>query len=242
MEIYPAIDLCGGKAVRLLRGAYDKMTVYSDRPAELAASFRDEGAQFLHLVDLDGAKDGGSPNYETIREIIKTSGLAVQLGGGIRDMAAVEKYLDLGATRVIIGTAAVTEPDFLAEAVARFGPAIAVAADLRDGCLATHGWVNVSAIAAADFFRRLEVLGVKTVICTDISKDGAMEGIHTDYYRDLSAQYTMDFIASGGVSSLADIENLLKSGVAGAILGKAMYIGAISLKEAVRTAKGGAGQ
>lgn len=242
MEIYPAIDLYGGKAVRLLRGAYDKMTVYSDRPVELAASFREAGARFLHLVDLDGAKDGGSPNFETIREIIQTSGLAVQLGGGIRDMAAVEKYLGLGAARVIIGTAAVMEPDFLAEVVARFGPAIAVAADLRDGYLATHGWVNVSALTADDFFRRLETLGVKTVICTDISKDGAMEGICADFYRDLSAQYAMDFIASGGVSSLADIERLSISGVSGAILGKAMYIGAVSLEEAIKTAQGGGKQ
>ena len=133
MEIYPAIDLSGGKAVRLLRGDYDKMTIYSDRPVELASSFREAGARFLHLVDLDGARDGGSPNFETIREIIKTSGLAVQLGGGIRDMAAIERYLKLGAARVIIGTAAVTEPEFLAAAVTCFGSAIAVAADLRDG-------------------------------------------------------------------------------------------------------------
>lgn len=240
MEIYPAIDLCGGKAVRLLRGAYDKMTVYSDRPVALAGSFREEGARFLHLVDLDGARDGGSPNFETIREIIKTSGLAVQLGGGIRDMAAIEKHLDLGVTRVIIGTAAVTEPDFLVEAVSRFGPAVAVAADLREGRLATHGWVNVSALTAEDFFQRLEELDVKTVICTDISKDGAMEGICADFYGDLSARYAMDFIASGGVSTLSDIVNLSKSGVTGAILGKAMYMGAVSLKEAIKIAQGGA--
>ncbi len=237
MDIYPAIDLRGGKAVRLLRGDYDKMTVYSDKPAEVACIFRSAGAEYLHLVDLDGAKNGDTVNYDVICRIVEDSGLKVEVGGGIRNIRTVERYIDIGVLRVIIGTAAVTDPGFLREAVGRFGEKIAVAVDIRDGIVATHGWTQPSSENCEGFCRKLQDLGVKTVICTDISKDGAMQGVNEELYQTLIERFSMDIIASGGVSSIYDLLKLSETGVRGAILGKSIYTGSIDLANAINVMK-----
>ena len=233
MDLFPAIDLFEGKAVRLLQGDYNKMTVYSDSPFELALAFKKAGAEYLHLVDLDGAKDGKTPNSELIAKIVAESGLKVEVGGGIRAISAAEKYLDLGVMRVIIGTAAVTDPEFLAEAVARFGDRIAVAVDIKDGFVATHGWTQTTAESCFDFCQKLQDIGVKTVICTDISKDGALQGVNAELYESLTRSFSMDIIASGGVTVIDDLITLSKTGVRGTILGKALYTGRIDLANAV---------
>lgn len=239
MDLFPAIDLCGGSAVRLLRGDYDKMTVYSGEPTEVAADFRASGAEFLHLVDLDGAKNGGTPNAELIAKIIKESGLKAEVGGGIRSMAAAQGYLNAGAMRVIIGSAAVTDPDFLQAATNKYGDKIAVGVDLKDGCVALHGWREKSALNGFDFIEKLQKMGVKTVICTDISKDGAMQGVNAPLYRELKERFTLDIIASGGVTDMSDLLCLSEIGVSGAILGKSLYAGSIDLADAIRRIKGG---
>jgi len=233
MDLYPAIDLCGGKVVRLLRGDYNKMTVYSDAPLEVAQAFKRAGADFLHLVDLDGAKAGSVLNFEIIGKIVSSSGLKVEVGGGIRNISTVERYLNLGVMRVIIGTAAVTDPDFLKEAVRRYGDKIAVAVDIKDGFVATHGWTQTSEESCFDFCQKLQDIGVKTVICTDISKDGAMLGVNEELYEKLTRGFSMDFIASGGVSSMYDLIKLSETGVNGAILGKSIYSGSIDLENAI---------
>lgn len=237
MELFPAIDLRGGAAVRLLRGDYKQMTVYSTSPVEVAKSFAAAGARYLHLVDLDGAKDGGTPNYELIAQIVSESGLLTEVGGGIRNMQAVEHYLNAGARRVIIGSAAVTDPDFLREALLRFGERIAVGVDLKDGCVAIHGWTETSRLDGYAFIESMQELGVKTIICTDISKDGAMQGVNAELYRELKRRFSLDIIASGGVSGLSDLETLSSIGVRGAILGKALYTGGIKLEEAIARMK-----
>lgn len=237
MDLYPAIDLRGGNAVRLLRGDYNKMTVYSDKPAELARSFKKDGAEYLHLVDLDGAKDGDTVNFEVIREIVSSCGLKVEVGGGIRSLATVERYLKIGVQRVIIGTAAVTDPEFLREAVGRYGEKIAVAVDIKDGLVATHGWIQTSGESCEGFCEKLQALGVKTVICTDISKDGAMQGVNEELYERLKSLFSMDIIASGGVSSIYDLLRLAETGVSGAILGKSIYTGSIELANAIAVMK-----
>jgi len=233
MDLYPAIDLSGGKVVRLLRGDYNKMTVYSDAPLEVAQAFKRAGADFLHLVDLDGAKAGSVLNFEIIGKIVSSSGLKVEVGGGIRNISTVERYLNLGVMRVIIGTAAVTDPDFLKEAVRRYGDKIAVAVDIKDGFVVTHGWTQTSEESCFDFCQKLQDIGVKTVICTDISKDGAMLGVNEELYEKLTRGFSMDFIASGGVSSMYDLIKLSETGVNGAILGKSIYSGSIDLENAI---------
>ncbi len=237
MELFPAIDLRGGAAVRLLRGDYKQMTVYSTSPVEVAKSFAAAGARYLHLVDLDGAKDGGTPNCELIAQIVSESGLLTEVGGGIRNMQAVEHYLNAGARRVIIGSAAVTDPDFLREALLRFGEKIAVGVDLKDGCVAIHGWTETSRLDGYAFIESMQEMGVKTIICTDISKDGAMQGVNAELYRELKRRFSLDIIASGGVSGLSDLETLSSIGVRGAILGKALYTGGIKLEEAIARMK-----
>lgn len=237
MELFPAIDLRGGAAVRLLRGDYKQMTVYSTSPVEVAKSFAAAGARYLHLVDLDGAKDGGTPNCELIAQIVSESGLLTEVGGGIRNMQAVEHYLNAGARRVIIGSAAVTDPDFLREALLRFGEKIAVGVDLKDGCVAIHGWTETSRLDGYAFIESMQEMGVKTIICTDISKDGAMQGVNAELYRELKRRFSLDIIASGGVSGLSDLETLSRIGVRGAILGKALYTGGIKLEEAIARMK-----
>lgn len=237
MYILPAIDLYDRKAVRLYKGDYDNMTVYSDNPVEVALKFREAGAGFIHLVDLEGAKDGTMPNYDVVKAIVKESGLDAEIGGGIRDEDAVKAYIECGVKRVILGTAAVENPEFLEDMVRKYGDRIAVGVDLKDGYVAIKGWKEKSGFTGMDFCRKLEQLGVKTVIATDISKDGAMQGTNRLLYRELKEEFTMDIIASGGVSSLDDIVALKELGVNGAIIGKAYYTGAIDLKKAVEVAE-----
>ena len=236
MYLYPAIDLVQGKAVRLFKGDYAQMTVYSDDPVSVARDFQAAGSKHIHLVDLEGAKSGVPENLSTIQKIIAETNLFVEVGGGIRNMETVKTYLSAGVNRVILGTAAVTDPDFLEAALAEYGDKIAVGVDLKDGLVAIKGWTETSGLTAEEFFDRMERLGVKTVICTDISRDGAMKGTNRELYRELSAKYSIDLIASGGVSDLSDVQALAAMGLHGAIIGKAYYIGAINLKEAIEVA------
>ena len=235
MLIFPAIDLFEGKAVRLYQGDYAQMTVYSEDPPALAADFRAAGATHLHVVDLEGARSGLTPNLDTVRALAR-SGLFTEVGGGVRSMAVVEAYLSAGVQRVILGTAAVTDEGFLKEAVGTFGSRIAVGADFRDGYVAIKGWTEKTALPALDFCRKMEDLGVKTLICTDISRDGAMRGANRALYSELTEALGLDIIASGGVSSLEDIAALKARGLYGAIIGKAYYTGAIDLKKAIEAA------
>ena len=237
MYIYPAIDLVGGKAVRLYKGDYAQMTVYSDDPVSVARDFQAAGSKHIHLVDLEGAKSGIPENLETIRSIIRETDLFVEVGGGIRNMETVETYLDAGVNRVILGTAAVTDPAFLEAALAKYGEKIAVGVDLKDGFVAIKGWTETSALTADDFFAKMQGLGVSTVICTDISKDGAMRGTNLEMYKALSAEFSVNIVASGGVSTLSDVEELKKMNIYGAIIGKAYYTGAINLASAIRLAE-----
>ena len=237
MYIYPAIDLYGGKAVRLFKGEYSQMTVYSDNPVGVARDFAAAGASRIHLVDLEGARIGKPANLSVIADIVKATGLFAEVGGGIRDMKTVESYLAIGVSRVILGTAAVRNPDFLKAALGTYGEKIAVGVDLKDGFAAIKGWTETSEIKAVDFFEKMQMLGVKTIICTDISRDGAMKGTNLKLYRELSARFAIDLIASGGVSSMEDVTALAAMGLHGAIIGKAYYVGAVDLKEAVEAAK-----
>ena len=236
MYIYPAIDLYDGKAVRLYKGDYAQMTVYSENPAEVAKDFAAAGASHIHLVDLEGAKKGSPANLETISKIIEAANLFVEVGGGIRSLETVEQYLAIGVDRVILGTAAVTDPEFLEAALARYGEKIAVGVDLKDGYVAIKGWTETSGLTAEAFFAKMEALGVKTVICTDISRDGAMKGTNRELYRELSGKFAIDLIASGGVSTLEDVQALAEMNLHRAIIGKAYYIGAIDLKTAIEVA------
>lgn len=236
MYIYPAIDLYGGKAVRLFKGDYAQMTVYSDDPVSVAKDFAAAGASHIHLVDLEGAKIGRPANLETIAKIVEITGLFAEVGGGIRDMETVDSYLSIGVSRVILGTAAVKDPEFLQAALAKYSGKIAVGVDLKDGFVAIKGWTETSDLKVEDFFAQMQNLGVKTIICTDISRDGAMKGTNRELYRDLSAKFDINLIASGGVSSMEDVEALAQMKLHGAIIGKAYYIGAIDLKQAVEAA------
>ena len=237
MNIFPAIDLYEGKAVRLLKGDYDKMTVYSDNPLEIALAFKAAGASFMHVVDLEGAKTGETPNIETIKGLIQSTDMFVEVGGGIRSLEVIEKYINAGVGRVILGTAALTDRDFLCEALKRYGDKIAVGVDIRDGYVAIKGWTEKTEQSAMDFCRELEALGVKTIISTDISKDGAMQGANHELYKALSSELNIQIIASGGVSSIDDVKRLRNMELYGAIIGKAYYTGAIDLSEAVEVAK-----
>ena len=237
MEIFPAIDLYGGKAVRLLKGDYNQMTVYSDDPIAVAKYFSQCGAKYIHVVDLEGARDGNTANFDTVAAIIKESGLMVEIGGGIRTEDVVKKYIDAGAFRVILGTAAVTDAEFLTRMVEKYGDKIAVGADIKDGCVAIKGWTQVSGLDCFDFCEKLEKIGVSTIICTDISKDGAMQGTNRELYRELYDEFKLNIIASGGVSSMDDISALSDMGLFGAIVGKAIYTGAIELSEAIKLAE-----
>ncbi|MBQ7718572.1 MAG: 1-(5-phosphoribosyl)-5-[Clostridia bacterium] len=233
MYILPAIDLRGGNVVRLFRGDYGKENIYSDSPLSVAKSFEEKGASHLHTVDLDGALSGGNENYDKIAEIIKNTNLSVEIGGGIRDMNAVEKYVSAGAARVIIGTAAVKNPAFLKQAVSEYGDKIAVGVDIKGDKVATHGWTVTSDENYMDFCKKLQDIGVKTVICTDISKDGAMQGTNRALYKELCSHFDINFIASGGISTLDDLRAVKAAGVWGAILGKALYTGNVDLSAAL---------
>lgn len=237
MELFPAIDLIGGCAVRLVKGDYAQKTVYSAHPEEVARSFAAAGAKYLHVVDLEGAKDGGTPNLETIRRIVQTSGLLVEVGGGIRSEEVIRTYLEAGVCRVILGTAAVENPAFLEEMVRKYGEKIAVGVDIKDGMVAIKGWTEVSQESCFTFCQKLEQIGVKTIICTDISKDGLLSGTNLELYQQLSEKFSVDIVASGGVTTLEDIKKLADMGLYGAILGKALYTGNIDLKAAVELTK-----
>ena len=237
MNIFPAIDLFEGKAVRLFKGDYNQMTVYCEEPEKVAVYFKECGAEYIHLVDLEGAKSGETPNFETVKKIIKASGLKAEIGGGIRSEEVIEKYIKAGAYRVILGTAAATDPDFLEKVAKQYGEKIAVGCDLKDGKVATKGWTDTTNETGEEFFARVEKLGIKTVICTDISRDGAMKGTNLELYRELSQKFNIDIIASGGVTDMSDVENLAKMDIYGAILGKAIYTGNIDLKTAIKAAK-----
>ncbi|MBQ8975503.1 MAG: 1-(5-phosphoribosyl)-5-[Oscillospiraceae bacterium] len=236
MKIYPPIDLRGGKVVRLLQGDYGKMEQYEIVPVDAALSFEKLGAKNLHVVDLDGAKDGALSNFDTIRSIVGSTGMFVEVGGGIRDEERIEKYLSMGAGRVILGTAAVNNPDFLRRAVSRYGESIAVGVDAKNGFVATDGWLNVTELDGVDFCRRMRDLGVKTVIYTDISKDGALQGTNLEIYGVLSGIEGLDVVASGGISFLHEIETLRSMGIHGAIVGKAIYSGKLELSEVIAAA------
>lgn len=237
MLIFPAIDLYEGKAVRLYQGDYAQMTVYSDDPPALVADFVRQGANQLHIVDLEGAKKGEPANLETIRAIRAAAPLFISVGGGIRSMESIERYLAVGVNRVVLGTAAVTNPEFLRAAVDEYGDKIAVGADIKDGYIAISGWTVTSGIDAFSFCRRMQDFGIRTLICTDISKDGAMQGTNRSLYRELSHKLKMNIIASGGVSSIEDVKALRKMDLYGAVIGKAYYTGAVDLKEAIEVAR-----
>ena len=237
MLIYPAIDLYEGKAVRLLKGDYAQMTVYSDHPLEIAEDFQKAGATCLHTVDLEGAKSGETPNLEVIRHIVRNTDLFTEVGGGIRSMQVIERYLDAGIGRVILGTAAVTDRPFLERAAADYKEKIAVGVDIKDGYVAIKGWTEKSELNAFDFCKDLQQLGIRTIICTDISRDGAMKGTNVELYDKLREMLDMQIIASGGVSDMDDIRRLRAMDLYGAIIGKAYYTGAIDLKEAIAAAR-----
>lgn len=237
MIILPAIDLYDKKAVRLLKGDYENMTVYSDNPIEIACDFEEKGAKYIHMVDLEGAKDGTTANIEIVEQVARETGLFVEIGGGIRDMDTVKKYFNSGVSRVILGTAAVTDDDFLKEAVAAYGEKIAVGADVKDGFIAIKGWLEKSEYSLESFLDKMQHIGVKNIICTDISKDGAMKGTNLGMYQKLAENYSVDITASGGVSSLSDVKALRAMNLYGAIIGKAYYTGAIDLREAIEVAR-----
>lgn len=237
MLIFPAIDLVDGKAVRLFKGDYSQMTVYSDHPSDIARDFVQCGARQIHLVDLEGARDGGTPNLNTVLAMKEASGAFCEIGGGIRSMEVVKRYLGAGLDRVILGTAAVKDENFLRSAVDAYGEKIAVGVDIRDGFVAVKGWLESSELEAFEFCEKMQKIGVKTLICTDISKDGAMQGTNLELYKKLSETFSVNITASGGVSSMEDVRKLRAMDLYGAIIGKAYYTGAIQLREAVEAAE-----
>ncbi len=237
MKLFPAIDLYDGKAVRLYKGDYDNMTVYSENPIEIARDFEKKGAKYIHIVDLEGAKDGTTPNLNIVKQIANETSLFSEIGGGIRSIETVKAYFDSGVDRVILGTAAVTDEAFLKEAVNLYGDKIAVGVDIKDGFVAIKGWTEKSNYSGFDFCKKMQDIGVKTLICTDISKDGAMQGTNRELYKGLSKKFSIDITASGGVSTIDDIKALRALDLYGAIIGKAYYIGAIDLIEALEAAK-----
>ena len=237
MNIFPAIDIINGNAVRLLKGDYNKKTVYSQSPLDVAKGFESLGASYLHLVDLDGAKIGDTPNYDIIKEITSKTKLGVEIGGGIRNEETIKKYIDAGVMRVILGTVAVQNPEFAQKMAEIYGDKIAVGVDVSNGYAATKGWTEVTDVTLDDMFMRLEKDGIKTVICTDISKDGAMSGTNIKMYKELMQKYKIDIVASGGITTIDDVKELKQMNIYGAILGRALYEGTIDLKEALEVAK-----
>ena len=237
MKLFPAIDLFDGKAVRLYKGDYAKLTVYADDPTEIALDFWTQGAKCMHVVDLQGAKTGDTPNLETVKRLVESTGAFVEVGGGIRSMQGAERYISLGVDRIILGTAAVTDQAFLKESIKHFGDKVAVGVDVKDGEVAIKGWTEKSGVNAFEFCKKLEDEGVKTLICTDISKDGAMQGTNHELYQKLSEERSLQIVASGGVSSIEDVKRLKEAGLYGAIIGKAYYTKAINLAQALEVAR-----
>ncbi len=236
MIILPAIDLYGGACVRLLKGDYNKMTVYNNNPVEVAKSFEKSGAQYIHIVDLEGAKTGLTPNIESVKNIVNSTSLSAEIGGGIRSLSTIDAYVNAGVDRVILGTAAVENLDFAKEAVKNFGDKIVIGVDIKDGYVAVKGWTENSSYKYDEFCSVVEDMGIKTIICTDISKDGAMMGTNLSLYKSLMENFSLNIIASGGVSTLSDIEKLSQMNVYGAIIGKAYYTGAITIEDALGAA------
>ena len=237
MLIFPAIDLYEGEAVRLFKGDYAQKTVYSKEPVSVALDFKKKGASNIHLVDLEGAKSGETPNLSTVVAIKKESGLFCEIGGGIRSMETIERYISSGLDRVILGTAAVTNEGFVEQAVKEYGDKIAVGIDIKDGFVAIKGWTQNSGYDAFEFTKKMADIGVKTIICTDISKDGAMIGTNRELYKALSERFSIDITASGGVSTIEDVKALTDMKLYAAIIGKAYYTGAIDLAEAIEVAE-----
>lgn len=237
MIIYPAIDLYEQKAVRLFKGDYNQMTVYNENPTLVAKDFVKCGASHIHLVDLEGAKLGTTPNIDVVCSIKKSTGLFCEIGGGIRSMDVIDRYVDSGLDRIILGTAAVVDPDFAENAVKKHGNKIAIGVDIKDGFVAVKGWTEKSSLDAFDFCQKMQNIGIQTLICTDISKDGAMKGANHELYNELSKRFNMNIIASGGVSSIDDVKKLANNNIYGAIIGKAYYTKAIDLREAIEVAK-----
>ena len=237
MIIFPAIDIYGGKAVRLYKGDYSQMTVYNDDAVKVALDLVSAGAGYIHLVDLEGARSGFTPNFGTVCAIKRESGLFCELGGGVRCMKVISSYIEAGIDRVILGTAAVEDPELLKDAVREYGDRIAVGIDLKEGQAAVRGWTEQSGVTAPSMFEAVSAAGVSTVICTDISKDGVMNGASLGLYSGLSEKYGLNIIASGGVSSLDDVRALKRMGLYGAIIGKAYYTGAIDISQAIAEAK-----
>ena len=237
MIVFPAIDLYDKKAVRLYKGDYGNMTIYSENPIEIARDFEEKGASWVHMVDLEGAKEGTTPNLEIVKQVVRETDLSVEIGGGIRSMETAEAYFKAGVSRIILGTAAVDDEDFLKAAVNRYGKGIAVGADVKDGQVAIKGWLENSQYSLESFMEKMQTLGVETVICTDISRDGAMKGTNLKLYKELSEKFNMNIVASGGVSSMEDIVALMEMNLYGAIIGKAYYTGAIDLRKAIEVAK-----
>ena len=237
MIIFPAIDIVGGKAVRLFKGDYAQMTVYNDDPSAVALDFEGKGTTHIHLVDLEGAKNGGTPNIDTVKSIREKTNLFIEIGGGIRNMETVDRYLSVGVNRCILGTAAVNDEAFLKAAVEKYGDKIAVGVDIKDGYVAIKGWLEKSQYTGLEFCEKMQNLGVDYIICTDVSKDGAMKGTNLELYREMKQKFSMNITASGGVSSMDDVKALQKMEVYGCIIGKAYYTGAIDLKEALEAAK-----
>lgn len=237
MLIFPAIDLLEGQAVRLLKGDYTQKTVYSDDPVQVAKDFKAQGATCIHIVDLEGAKDGTTPNLPIVCAIKEQTNLFCEIGGGIRSMDVIRRYMDAGIDRVILGTAAVADKKLLQQAVAEYGEKIAVGVDIKDGKVAVKGWLVDSGLDAFDFCREMVAIGIKTLICTDISKDGAMQGTNRELYRELAKEFSVQITASGGVSTIDDVKALRAMDLYGAIIGKAYYIKAIDLAEAIEVAR-----
>ena len=237
MILFPAIDILGTKAVRLYKGDYNKVTVYSDRPWEFAEDFVKKGCTAIHIVDLDGARKGETINIHIVKRISEVKGLFSEIGGGIRNMETVERYLDAGVSRVILGTAALKDPVFLKEAVRKHGSKIAVGVDLKDGKVAVKGWLETSEKDGIEFLKDLEEIGVESVIVTDISRDGAMKGTNVDLYKRIKNEVSLKVTASGGVSSLLDIKALKALDIYGAIIGKAYYTGDIKLEDALEACR-----
>lgn len=231
MKIFPAIDLKDNKIVRLSQGDYDKVKIYSENIQEMVLKFSNDGAKYLHIVDLDGAKEGKPLNEQAISEILKVKGLFYQIGGGIRDEARIKQYLDMGVNRVILGTVAIQNPDFVAEMVQKYGDAIAVGVDAKNEMVAVNGWLEDSGIPSFEFCEKMQKIGVKTIIYTDISKDGMLSGCNLEAYEKLCKIDGLHIVASGGVTSLEEVKHLKEIGCDGAIVGKAIYEGKLSLAE-----------
>ena len=237
MNIFPAIDLFDKKAVRLYKGDYQNMTVYSDNPIEIAIDFKNSGAKYMHVVDLEGAKTGETPNIDVIKKLVSATDMFVEVGGGIRSMEVIDRYISAGVSRVILGTSAVTDREFLMTALAKYGEKVAVGVDIKDGKVAIKGWTEKSDLDGFAFCKSMQDLGVKTIICTDISKDGAMMGANHELYKRLKDELDIFVVASGGVSSLDDVKRLREIDLYGAIIGKAYYTKSIDLKDAIKVAK-----